>query len=685
MDTSKKTVHPAKNQQTTTTATTTTTTNKSESATLKKKAVQNGKKKVGIRGQKKEVQSLPIKNSYEKDEKVVAFDPKDREFYDGTIMSCEKNKYCKVKFKMIDDVENYCSVVPIHHIVPLNFTKTYLCPICKKKMKECNDGSKEKHHNVYVHMDKEHSHKMLRVHLNLDAKIGKYDIKVLEKLNKNDFEIIQEKNSNKSDTLTIKPVVVGDKIQVKSKGNLVATNFGLKPKSKLNNNKPGQTSKQYNNRSVGSKTRKDKTTVTRQKTNKNKSTKNTMQNRVMGNTSSDVNVNISDGGTRGMFNVTNVQVTKKKKASRHFMDNNYNKKDDNGDKTKTRNNKNNKIVTKKGVNLIKNYKQSVQIEAQRHNKQSTSTIFKNRFHTQAKKKIPSSGQGQKKNISSAHLSNVDLQRKTPERKMKEQSNNNNVVNNDLPIKKSQPVPTADLNGATHTVVHQALQGVNVGAAENSYASTQPSFATNQLAYRLQAVAHHRSQIGAAADAQTRILQHPSETYGGGNVPYHSLHPPVIGYQRAPAHYITTTSASRPGDGTYGRNNGSLQFYNSNNWNGNKIPDKNIQKIVDNELKDLIEKFGLGILKDRGKNMFLSKLVGTMDDFYPHQGWTRESLRPYLQNAILSREEKTRAKTIQRQNTQTTMNTNSNNTKIINTSNITNNNNDGEWPTKPTKP
>ena len=32
-----------------------------------------------------------------------------------------------------------------------------------------------------------------------------------------------------------------------------------------------------------------------------------------------------------------------------------------------------------------------------------------------------------------------------------------------------------------------------------------------------------------------------------------------------------------------------------------------------------------------------------------------------------------------------MNTNSNNTKIINTSNITNNNNDGEWPTKPTKP
>ena len=126
MDTSKKTVHPAKNQQTTTTATTTTTTNKSESATFKKKAVQNGKKKVGIRGQKKEVQSLPIKNSYEKDEKVVAFDPIDREFYDGTIMSCEKNKYCKVKFKMIDDVENYCSVVPIHHIVPLNFTKTYI-------------------------------------------------------------------------------------------------------------------------------------------------------------------------------------------------------------------------------------------------------------------------------------------------------------------------------------------------------------------------------------------------------------------------------------------------------------------------------------------------------------------------------------------------------------------------------
>ena len=81
-------------------------------------------------------------------------------------------------------------------------------------------------------------------------------------------------------------------------------------------------------------------------------------------------------------------------------------------------------------------------------------------------------------------------------------------------------------------------------------------------------------------------------------------------------------ASRPGDGNYGRNNGSLQFYNSNNWNGNKIPDKNIQKIVDNELKDLIEKFGLGILKDRGKNMFLSKLVGTMDDFYPHQGWTQ---------------------------------------------------------------
>ena len=253
------------------------------------------------------------------------------------------------------------------------------------------------------------------------------------------------------------------------------------------------------------------------------------------------------------------------------------------------------------------------------------------------------------------------------------------------IARGQPVPTADLNGATHTVVHQALQGVNVGAAENSYASTQPSFATNQLAYRLQAVARHRSQIGAAADAQTRILQHPNETYGGGNVPYHSLHPPVIGYQRAPAHYITTTSASRPGDGNYGRNNGSLQFYNSNNWNGNKIPDKNIQKIVDNELKDLIEKFGLGILKDRGKNMFLSKLVGTMDDFYPHQGWTRESLRPYLQNAILSREEKTRAKSIQRQNTQTTMNTNSNNTKIINTSNITNNNNDGEWPTKPTKP
>ena len=131
--------------------------------------------------------------------------------------------------------------------------------------------------------------------------------------------------------------------------------------------------------------------------------------------------------------------------------------------------------------------------------------------------------------------------------------------------------------------------------------------------------------------------------------------------------------------------GSLQFYNSNNWNGNKIPDKNIQKIVDNELKDLIEQFGLGILKDRGKNMFLSKLVGAMDDFYPHRGWTRESLRPYLQNAILSRKEKTRAKSIQRQNTQTTMNTNSNNMKIINTSNITNNNNDGEWPTKPTKP
>ena len=48
----------------------------------------------------------------------------------------------------------------------------------------------------------------------------------------------------------------------------------------------------------------------------------------MGNTSSDVDVNISDGGTRGMFNVTNVHITKKK-TSRHFVDNNYNKKDDN--------------------------------------------------------------------------------------------------------------------------------------------------------------------------------------------------------------------------------------------------------------------------------------------------------------------------------------------------------------------
>ena len=45
----------------------------------------------------------------------------------------------------------------------------------------------------------------------------------------------------------------------------------------------------------------------------------------MGNTSSDVDVNISDGGTRGMFNVTNVHITKKK-TSRHFVDNNYNNK-----------------------------------------------------------------------------------------------------------------------------------------------------------------------------------------------------------------------------------------------------------------------------------------------------------------------------------------------------------------------
>jgi hypothetical protein len=122
------------------------------------------------------------------------------------------------------------------------------------------------------------------------------------------------------------------------------------------------------------------------------------------------------------------------------------------------------------------------------------------------------------------------------------------------IARGQPVPTADLNGATHTVVHQALQGVNVGAAENPYASTQPSavaFATNPLAYHPQAIVHHPSQIGAAAVAQTRTLQHAYGAYEGGNVAYHPTHAPAIGYQRAHTHYIRTAYAPRPGDGNYG--------------------------------------------------------------------------------------------------------------------------------------
>lgn len=122
------------------------------------------------------------------------------------------------------------------------------------------------------------------------------------------------------------------------------------------------------------------------------------------------------------------------------------------------------------------------------------------------------------------------------------------------IARGQPVPTADLNGATHTVVHQALQGVNVGAAQNPYATTQPSsvaFATNPLAYHPQAIVHHPSQIGAAAVAQTRTLQHAYGAYEGGNVVYHPIHAPVIGYQRAHSHYIKTAYAPRPGDANYG--------------------------------------------------------------------------------------------------------------------------------------
>eukprot|EP00943_MAST-04B_sp_MAST-4B-sp1_P006552 g6552.t1 len=122
------------------------------------------------------------------------------------------------------------------------------------------------------------------------------------------------------------------------------------------------------------------------------------------------------------------------------------------------------------------------------------------------------------------------------------------------IARGQPVPTADLNGATHTVVHQALQGVNVGAAQNPYAATQPSavaFATNPLAYHPQAIVHHPSQIGAAAVAQTRTLQHAYGAYEGGNVVYHPTHAPIIGYQRAHTHYIRTAYAPRPGDANYG--------------------------------------------------------------------------------------------------------------------------------------
>ena len=122
------------------------------------------------------------------------------------------------------------------------------------------------------------------------------------------------------------------------------------------------------------------------------------------------------------------------------------------------------------------------------------------------------------------------------------------------IARGQPVPTADLNGATHTVIHQSLQGINVGAAANPYAATQPSavaFATNPLAYHPQAIVHHPSQIGAAAVAQTRTLQHAYGSYEGGNIAYHPVHAPLIGNQRAHAHYARTAFAPRPGDANYG--------------------------------------------------------------------------------------------------------------------------------------
>ena len=122
------------------------------------------------------------------------------------------------------------------------------------------------------------------------------------------------------------------------------------------------------------------------------------------------------------------------------------------------------------------------------------------------------------------------------------------------VARGQPVPTADLNGATHTVIHQSLQGINVGAAANPYAATQPSavaFATNPLAYHPQAIVHHPSQIGAAAVAQTRTLQHAYGSYEGGNIVYHPVHAPLIGNQRAHAHYARTAFAPRPGDANYG--------------------------------------------------------------------------------------------------------------------------------------
>ena len=122
------------------------------------------------------------------------------------------------------------------------------------------------------------------------------------------------------------------------------------------------------------------------------------------------------------------------------------------------------------------------------------------------------------------------------------------------IARGQPVPTADLNGATHTVIHQSLQGINVGAAANPYAATQPSavaFATNPLAYHPQAIVHHPSQIGAAAVAQTRTLQHAYGSYEGGNIAYHPVHAPLIGNQRAHTHYARTAFAPRPGDANYG--------------------------------------------------------------------------------------------------------------------------------------